>query len=736
MIFSFYFLYINSYVNTINIKSIDKFNQVKNEIDLIIKDFAFYASVVSGQVGEAREKDLYRSDELVKAMAYCWENIRNAKATFFYQRGSRFIYFAEEAVPYHLFEQMVYDAVEMTMKRVFSSLNNDRVPKKICLAAGGNNTTIFTYPVPLLDISPQATMGFLLNWDDLRLVFDNYLGNYDYSVMILDEENRPVYFSDTALFSGKDIYGKLVQLKGTGIFRYDVTGKDQITLRLISEDSRLNYFFVMDRNDFYREIGTMRTILSLLAMAMVILGLFFSATAAYRNYRPVKRLMDKLISGGNYPGRNKDEFGALEEVFDEYRSRNKSLESDLARQDLIMKHHALVRLISGAYQDGKGTAAGEGQDMMPGIMSFSFKHEYFLMLFVYIPEKSARVRRPGADQNTGKAGYQPKILYNLQTEEYEVYLFKLEREESYAALVNTAYGATAGLASLEEGGGRDIALRVLEFVRANVSPGALVGMGGFSSSPLGCESSFMQSYAAIRERSLEVLPGIYAFKPSPEDETPSYPEKELSLYLHALKTGDAGQALAFLARLLEKAEANTNSSLNPRFYASDIANSVLKTLVKNNLPWDSAAFKDLWNFSSFPVFKEKITRLTGTLCEGIVGSRRNSKRQTAREIRDFIDANCNRPDFSLLMTAEKFNLSVSYLSNFFKEELGTGFNKYVSNLRLSEAKRLLISTNLPVKDIVKRIGYSDIPSFIKKFRQAEGMSPGKFRETKQDAGHG
>ena len=40
---------------------------------------------------------------------------------------------------------------------------------------------------------------------------------------------------------------------------------------------------------------------------------------------------------------------------------------------------------------------------------------------------------------------------------------------------------------------------------------------------------------------------------------------------------------------------------------------------------------------------------------------------------------------------------------------------------------MLIHTEMPVKDIVLKIGYIDASSFIRRFRQVEGCTPGQYR---------
>lgn len=72
--------------------------------------------------------------------------------------------------------------------------------------------------------------------------------------------------------------------------------------------------------------------------------------------------------------------------------------------------------------------------------------------------------------------------------------------------------------------------------------------------------------------------------------------------------------------------------------------------------------------------------------------------------------------------------SVSYFSILFKKETGEGFAKYLSNVRIERAKELLQRTDLPIAEICREVGYSDMKHFVQLFRKATGLNPGQYRK--------
>ncbi|SDM83924.1 AraC-type DNA-binding protein [Paenibacillus sp. yr247] len=69
-----------------------------------------------------------------------------------------------------------------------------------------------------------------------------------------------------------------------------------------------------------------------------------------------------------------------------------------------------------------------------------------------------------------------------------------------------------------------------------------------------------------------------------------------------------------------------------------------------------------------------------------------------------------------------------YLSKMFKECLGFTFTEYVHDVRLREAKRMLLETEDSVESIGRSVGYEDKTQFFRLFKQSLGMTPQQLRK--------
>jgi len=77
--------------------------------------------------------------------------------------------------------------------------------------------------------------------------------------------------------------------------------------------------------------------------------------------------------------------------------------------------------------------------------------------------------------------------------------------------------------------------------------------------------------------------------------------------------------------------------------------------------------------------------------------------------------------------ADAVYLSPNYFSTIFKEITGYNFCVYLSKTRIKKAKKLLLETELPIKEIVFKTGFEDYNYFNRIFKQTEGIPPAKFR---------
>jgi AraC-like DNA-binding protein len=83
---------------------------------------------------------------------------------------------------------------------------------------------------------------------------------------------------------------------------------------------------------------------------------------------------------------------------------------------------------------------------------------------------------------------------------------------------------------------------------------------------------------------------------------------------------------------------------------------------------------------------------------------------------------------NLRVVALQARLSESHFRRLFRKWRNQSAGAWLQERRMSEARRLLSSTDLPLKEIGPKLGFGDAVSFNRSFRQFHGLPPGRFRK--------
>jgi AraC family transcriptional regulator len=87
---------------------------------------------------------------------------------------------------------------------------------------------------------------------------------------------------------------------------------------------------------------------------------------------------------------------------------------------------------------------------------------------------------------------------------------------------------------------------------------------------------------------------------------------------------------------------------------------------------------------------------------------------------------------SLAELAKAALLSPFHFSRLFRRYTGVPPGRFLTAIRLYEAKRMLLTTSWNVADISCRVGYSSVGTFTTRFTQAVGVSPTVYRRQPEE----
>ncbi len=212
------------------------------------------------------------------------------------------------------------------------------------------------------------------------------------------------------------------------------------------------------------------------------------------------------------------------------------------------------------------------------------------------------------------------------------------------------------------------------------------------------------------------------------EEDPGKWENILAALLNGVKEHNEILIAEKLREIEDSAARNLTSiqTLN-RFYGNILSALLEKSgqaELRENFKKFANAFQMYSVFRDHKVFFHSIRLLLDNIDFLDDGSSSNEDLSSA--IVSYVDSHFTE-SVTLESLSERFNVSLSQISRYFKKETGVSYITYLTQKRIRRACQLLSQTNCPITEISNLVGYSDYFYFAKKFKSIMTETPSQFR---------
>ncbi|QQO09378.1 response regulator transcription factor [Breznakiella homolactica] len=100
---------------------------------------------------------------------------------------------------------------------------------------------------------------------------------------------------------------------------------------------------------------------------------------------------------------------------------------------------------------------------------------------------------------------------------------------------------------------------------------------------------------------------------------------------------------------------------------------------------------------------------------------------TVSRAKELISRNFQDKNFSLSAAAESLRVSYGYLSGIFKQETGSGFTDYLTEVRMKKAADLISAGDIRIYEAADRCGYTNYRYFTDIFKKYWGVPPSEYK---------
>ena len=203
------------------------------------------------------------------------------------------------------------------------------------------------------------------------------------------------------------------------------------------------------------------------------------------------------------------------------------------------------------------------------------------------------------------------------------------------------------------------------------------------------------------------------------------PEDHMSLR-KLIKSENMEHALQFISDFFEKTFKDRNISLEDTkrilFDLQATLEQIAYEFEMDELHFDSNFFE-----KKIEQIETEIKEFIILLCNGIHEKNEKKVDEEIQSIITYIQQNYMDNNLTVSLLAETFNMNISYLSRFFKENINENPLQYITKYRIEQAKKLLIYTDYNLNEIAQKVGLLNNVALIRSFKKYEHMTPNEYR---------
>lgn len=259
------------------------------------------------------------------------------------------------------------------------------------------------------------------------------------------------------------------------------------------------------------------------------------------------------------------------------------------------------------------------------------------------------------------------------------------------------------------------------------------GVSGETNDYLLVKEQYMQALIALKTCIYERFQTIFIYDREQMDQEIRFPGEIMERMVNAMKSLNEEGLCAHIRDMMNVYKESSCSILRLKNHMMFLGTNLERLCESFGI--DGVYSKNILSFVSnieeMKTFSELEEVLISNISDISAGIRQMKEYKTKsyrmNNIMRYVDENFTR-DISLQEVAEYANLSVGYLSNYFKTEAGMSFVEYITYRRMERAKELLVSTNDKVYHIAEQVGYTNSQYFTTLFKKQVGVTPAEYRQ--------
>ena len=483
-----------------------------------------------------------------------------------------------------------------------------------------------------------------------------------------------------------------------GNLRYD--GTDYLVFQEPSAVIDWTYYFFLPLHETLEPLYLAQVTLAIFLIAVLAAGALVIHYAMKLNYRPIQALTEALGRSGG------DDLESLRDAIDSLSAQNESMRAQLmsSPDGQALKDSLLFSLLKGKFDSFEAY----NREAAPLDMAFLKPCYQVLMLRLFDQETELPRQTLSA------------IFAECLGDGFTWHFRDLFEQSMFVCLVGMDAGTEAILT--------ERCLRLLDVSAEKYGLTFTIGASGCYDDISRLSAACFEATQAVREHFIRGRHQLIRY--SEMSHTLTSPTDQLSS-LTALAGQTPQQQMQTIRSFVESLKADKVPALLAKSYCNSAIQLLLASVSRPVNMEDLFTITYLRTADDYLAF---MLHMLDTEPEALPApeiSPDATMTELLSRIYACIAESYDDCSFSIQDAADKLGLSSSYLSQYFKQQTGETLTGYVASVRIRKACSLLETTTMPLQMVSESVGYYNLNSFIRRFKQITGVTPGEYRKAHQ-----
>ncbi|MFE5323444.1 helix-turn-helix domain-containing protein [Paenibacillus sp. NPDC056579] len=570
--------------------------------------------------------------------------------------------------------------------------------------------------------SPQGVIAVMIDQREIQKLFQGIHISEGGWAYILDNEGKII--SSLSAGTGTDLPFDIKQLTGSkGVIEQELDAKPMMVTYTKSSYNGWTYLVGQPTSVVLAKVRYIQKIIFTFACVFLVAGIFIAYVLAYRNSRPLRKIVNMILEKTDALSQQRDALGFIGETVSGLFQNNHRLQAEISQQVPLLRAAYFQRLLNGQFVSARDA------DVLLKHVGLDLQGMSYMVTIVHLRGfdngyssdllEELDMKRVLAKETLRKSMDYDGFVYDIADDQFAVlFIYKEEQVGFYKDYVEQKLKETK------------------ENIADQLKLVPVYGMGGVCDSLTGISRSYEQAREALNAQIWNNKEGGLWYDELPTDMNHYYfPQDVETRLIHLAKAGDQTEVRFVLDELYRENFEHRHLSISVmKLFLFEMWGCLVKLLPQMELDLQNvynqmtALHGSNDSYDGMCKNFESIKATFQWVCDNANENKKSQNVELIETIISLLQNSYMDSELCLDKVADQMRISKVYLSQFFKEQTGINFSDYLENLRMEQAKVLLHSTGQTVNEISEHVGYSSHSTFSRAFKRLHGVSPTVYKK--------